>query len=183
MTFVALLRGINVGGKNTVAMGRLRGCFAGLGFSGVKTYINSGNVIFSTGKASPRDLEASIESGLEKEFRFPIRVLVRSLSEMGRVVRSIPSGWAGSKDLRCNVIFLGPAIDKPSILKGLRPKAGIDTVFYRKGALFWSAPIRDLTRSGMPRIAGLPIYKEMTIRSVSTTRKVYDLMRDAAEEP
>lgn len=181
VTFVALLRGINVGGKDTVAMGRLKTCFEDLGFSEVRTYLNSGNVVFETGRTSPRALETKIEKALEKDFRFPIRVLVRRGQEIDRVVRSIPVAWKGSKTHRCNVIFLSPAIDKPSILKALRPRDGVDDIAYRRGAVLWAVSFKGLNKSGLQRVIGDPIYKEMTIRSVSTTVKLHDLMRRDAD--
>jgi uncharacterized protein (DUF1697 family) len=179
MTYVALLRGINVGGKNAVSMAKLKSSFEKLGFDNVKTYINSGNVIFTTPTTPPRKLESVIETALARAFGFPIRVLIRDLREMERVVKSLPKQWKGSTALRCNVIFLGHPIDKPSIVRSLRAKEGVDSVMYRKGALFWSVPFKDVARSGMTRIVGDGIYKEMTIRNQNTTRRIYELMKTA----
>jgi uncharacterized protein (DUF1697 family) len=176
MAFVALLRGINVGGKNPVSMRALQALFEQLGFSDVRTYINSGNVIFKAPKASARKLELSIEPALEEKFHAPIRVIVRSLPEMKHVVQSIPAEWSDTKTWRSNLIFLARRIDKPSIVKALHAKPEIENVFYRKGTVFWSVRWKDLTKSGVLRVNRAPIYKEMTIRNPNTARKIYELM-------
>ena len=176
MKYVALLRGINVGGKNTVPMAKLKACVGELGFSSVRTYINSGNVIFDTPRTSPRKLEAAIEKGLKTEFGIPLRVVVRSLTEMAGVVQDMPKSWSKSKDARHYVLFLSHRIDRVSIIQTLQPRAGIDDALYRKGTVFWSTPFKDLTRSGLQKAIRLPVYQEMTIRNANTTRKLYELM-------
>lgn len=177
MTYVALLRGVNVGGKNTVSMAKLKACVETLGFSGVRTYINSGNVIFDTTGTSPRKLEAAIERALEREFGSPIRVVVRSVSEMRDVVRAMPRGWNLSNESRFYVIFLSHRIDTRSVLETLKPKPGVDDVLYRKGTLFWMTRFKDVTRSALQKAIRLPEYKEMTIRNANTTRKLCELMK------
>src|SRR5439155_8770774 len=115
MTFVALLRGINVGGNTPVPMRALKELFKQLGFGSVKTYINSGNVVFDTSpKASARKLEESIEKALQEEFGSPIRVVVKSLPEMKKIVAAMPKEWRDAKTWRSNVIVLSHRIDKPS---------------------------------------------------------------------
>jgi uncharacterized protein (DUF1697 family) len=66
--FVALLRGVNVGGKNMISMKSLKESFERLGFTQVSTYINSGNIIFTTKETDPRKLEKKIEQMLSKEY-------------------------------------------------------------------------------------------------------------------
>src|SRR5690349_21027558 len=90
---VALLRGINVGGNKQVAMATLRGLFEdGLGFTDVKTYVNSGNVVFSGRKATARRIERAIEA----EFGFDVAVVLRTRDELAAVVEENP--FAGVAD-------------------------------------------------------------------------------------
>lgn len=91
--YVAFLRGINVGGKTTVSMDALRTCFEGLGFTDVKTYINSGNVLFKAGSYDPRQLESIIEPALDTAFTPGIRVVVLSAVELDTVIRRLPQSW------------------------------------------------------------------------------------------
>lgn len=94
--YVAFLRGINVGGKNMVAMSDLAKAFAKLGFNDVTTVIQSGNVIFGAAKSSPAKLAAVIERELVKRFGFEIAVFLRTADELRRLVarRPVETGQA-----------------------------------------------------------------------------------------
>src|SRR5688572_3872308 len=104
MRYVALLRGINVGGNNIIKMTALKQAFEEAGFENVATYIASGNVMFEA-KGNSAALEARIEKGLSKKFGYDARVLVRSKTQLAKVLKSAPRGWPDPK-LRCNIIFL-----------------------------------------------------------------------------
>ncbi len=176
-TYAALLRGINVGGNTMVGMAALAKCFEALGFEDVRTYINSGNVIFRTRSGRPRSLETKIERALTATFRYNIMVVVRSFDEMQALIERMPAKWRTPADERRNVIFLQHTIDSPGALKDLVAKPGVEELSYHPGVLFWSAKASDLARSNMLKIAGRPIYKAMTVRNVNTTRKIFELMQ------
>ncbi len=176
MVYVALLRGVNVGGRTIVNMALLRNCFNKLGFKSVKTYINSGNVVFETKPIDPRSLETSVQKAIEVTFNFPVTVIVRNYQEFEKIVRSMPKNWKNNTNLKCNVIFLHHSIDKPSILNDLNPKETIEKVIYKPGVLFWSAKTSDLTKSSMVKLSSRPVYKNMTIRNLNTTNKIYEMM-------
>ncbi len=180
-TYVALLRGINVGGNTMVGMAALAKCFEALGFEQVRTYINSGNVIFRA-SSRPRALETRIERALTATFGHDIMVVVRSFAEMKVLVERMPATWRRPADERRNVIFLRHTIDNRNALKDLVPKPGIEELEYHAGVLFWSAKTGALTRSNMLKAVSKPIYKAMTVRNVNTTRKLFELMQ-ALEQP
>lgn len=179
--FVALLRGVNVGGNNMISMSSLKRSFETLGFTGVVTYINSGNIIFKSKEADARKLERKLEQMLTKEYELESRVVLRSLSEMAKIVESLPLTWKGHKDWRYNVIFLRHTIDTEEILAQLEVKQGIEEVVYCPGALFWSARVTDLNRTNMLKLSSRKIYQDMTIRNVNTTRKLHELMARVSE--
>ncbi|HRH42059.1 MAG TPA: DUF1697 domain-containing protein [Pyrinomonadaceae bacterium] len=106
MKYVALLRGINVGGKNKVKMETLRAVCAAMGFENVKTYINSGNVIFETAETDDKTLAERIEKGIEQEFLLKIKVMVRSVAEIEQIIKNNPfeGQFENEKDL--HVFFL-----------------------------------------------------------------------------
>ena len=175
--YVALLRGINVGGNNMVSMADLRGSFAGLGFDDVASYINSGNILFRAKEKDPRKLEKKIDAMLAREHELPGRTVVRSRAEMAQLLATIGREWKKvSDDWRYYVVFLRHEVDAESVLDGLAPKQDIEQVVYCPGTLLWRARIADLTRSGMQKIASMPLYKSVTIRNLNTTRKVFELM-------
>ncbi len=86
--YAAFLRGINVGGKNKVKMETLREVFGALGFQNVKTYINSGNVIFETAKSDNRQLAATIERAINSEFSLVIKIMVRTIDEIEDIIKN-----------------------------------------------------------------------------------------------
>jgi uncharacterized protein (DUF1697 family) len=106
MKYVAFLRGINVGGKNKIKMETLREMFTALGFQGVKTYINSGNVVFETAKTSDNKLAAKIEKAIEKEFSLKIRVMVRTIGEIEDIIKNNPFEGQFENDKDLHVLFL-----------------------------------------------------------------------------
>jgi uncharacterized protein (DUF1697 family) len=156
---VALLRGINVGGKNLISMPDLEECFRALGYSDVGSYINTGNVVFRASPTDTRHIEATIERELEGRFPQQIRTLVRTLDQMESLVAEIETTWPGPTDDKQNVIFLASEIDGETVLDGLHPKLDIETVRYVPGALLWSAKRQHLTRSQMLKLNRLPIYR------------------------
>lgn len=179
--FVALLRGVNVGGKNMVSMKSLKASFEELGFKDVSTYINSGNIIFRSKEGDARKLERKIERMLSKEYQLESRVVVRSFTEMASLVESLPEAWGGDEGWRYNVMFLRHTVDSEGILDDLHPKPDIEEVIYRPGVLLWSARASDVTRTAFVKLPGQKVYQEMTVRNLNTTRKLYELMKKLSE--
>src|SRR2546423_7028813 len=114
--FVALLRGINVGGNNMIRMSSLKTSFQRMGFADVTTYINSGNIIFRAKDADARKLEQKIERMLEREYQLGCKVVVRSFAEMGALVKGLPKAWNGDALWKYNVIFLRHSIDSKDVV-------------------------------------------------------------------
>jgi len=180
--FVALLRGVNVGGNNMISMSSLKDSFTALGFVQVTTYINSGNIIFKTKEPDARKLEKKIEQMLVKEYELDSRVVLRSLAEMEQLVKSLPRNWNSDSSWRYNVIFLRHTIDSEEILTDVPIKEGIEEVVYRPGTLLWSAQIDELNRANMLKLAKRKLYLEMTIRNTNTTKKLCELMKKVAAD-
>lgn len=175
MIYLALLRGINVGGKNKVEMARLRTVFESLGFSRVRTYINSGNAIFVDDRDASR-LRTLIEEAIAEEFGFQVRVVLRDLDSVVNVAESIPATWKDDATMRCYVMFLWEEADKPTVLDRLAIKQDIDDVKYVPGAVIWRVDRDKLTSSGMAKLTSDKLYQAMTIRNCNTVRKLADMM-------
>ena len=182
MVYITLLRGVNVGGKSMVSMAALKACFEALGFGNVKTYINSGNVIFSTGQENTDALAKQIEAALDQTFDPGIRVLVKTREELQKLAATIPADWTNDTTTRCDVMFLWPTIDKPETLQELPANPELEDVRYMPGAVVWHMDRAHLTKSRMPRIIGTALYKQITIRNVNTVRKLVTLASEAAHE-
>jgi uncharacterized protein (DUF1697 family) len=176
MVYLALLRGINVGGKNKVEMRRLKATFEQAGMSDVTTYINSGNVIFTDNRRKPPRISSVLEEAIEQDLGIPIKVLVRDLPAIKRVVKALPGDWTNDKNMRCDVMFLWEGFDRRDILEELAIKPEIDDVIYVPGAIIWRVDRPNVTRSGMMKIVGTDLYKKMTIRNCNTVRKLAEMM-------
>jgi len=175
--YVALLRGINVGGKGLIKMADLRVEFERLGFQSVRTYIQSGNVLFQAEETDKLKLEKKIEKALLAKFKVTTRVMLRSKREMAQVIAHFPKIFE-NQEWKHNVIFLSSAIDNASIVKKFNIKEEIEEVHYFKGVLFWSARMDGITRSTMLKLSTRAEYQEMTVRNINTTKKIVELMND-----
>lgn len=105
MKYAAFLRGINVGGKTSIKMEKLREVFASLEFKNVKTYIQSGNVIFEADDADQTELCVKIEAAIEKEF-FKTPVMIRSIDEIKEAFENNPFAGEAFEDKLFHLIFL-----------------------------------------------------------------------------
>ncbi|MCC3356022.1 DUF1697 domain-containing protein [Bacillus sp. REN16] len=177
MIYVALLRGINVGGKNKIDMKLLKQTFEQTGMNDVVTYINTGNIIFSYKGKSKTDLAYILEEAIHKDFGLQIKVVVRNLDDVREIINEIPDSWKNDKDMKSDVMFLWDEIDDESVLKNLDIKPNIDKVKYVPGAILWSVEKKNVTKSGMSKIIGTKVYKQITVRNVNTARKIYELMQ------
>ncbi len=173
--YVALLRGINVGGNNIIPMAALRATFEAMGFTDVATYIASGNVLFtSKGRATSRaKLTATIESALDEAFEYASRVVVLSADELARVVAEAPEGFGRDKArYRYDVIFVKPPLTARKVLPEIPTKEGVDVVVAGAHALYVRRLVAKATQSRLSRIVQVPLYKNVTIRNWNTTEKL-----------
>jgi len=179
--YVALLRGVNVGGKNLVSMASLKDSFVRLGLKDVRTYINSGNILFRSSATSAPTLERQIDRLLADGHGLASKAVVRSEAEMARLVKKIDATWTPQPGWKYNVMFLRRAVDSARVLHGIALKPEIERAVYRPGTLLWSASLAGFSRTAMHKIVGQPLYQEMTIRNVNTTRKILALMQQMSE--
>jgi len=176
MMYVALLRGINVGGNSKIDMRELTTVFEAAGMASVKTYINSGNVIFAADAPDRSLLAEQLEHAIETRFGFAVRVLVRSVDDIRSLVEALPEDWANNEATKCDVFFLWDEVDQPSILARLEYDPEMEDVRYAPGAVIRRVGRKDAARSKLTRIVGTPLYQQMTIRNCNTARKLLELL-------
>jgi uncharacterized protein (DUF1697 family) len=178
-TYVVLLRGINVGGKNIVPMAGLRSCLKELGFANVTTYIASGNVILASDQPAA-EIKSRIEAALTKNFKLHsdlIKVLVLTRKQLQTVVDKKPAGF-GDQPAKYNsdVIFL-MGIDAAEAMLIFDPREGVDTVWPGVGVIYSQRLSAERTKSRLNKIMASPLYKSMTIRNWNTTVKLLELLK------
>jgi uncharacterized protein (DUF1697 family) len=176
--YVALLRGINVGGKNVITMAALKACFEDAGFKDVATFIQSGNVLF-TASGSATALTKKVEAILGKTFNYQASVVLRSDKQLRDTVKHAPKGFGSQPaKYRYDVIFLKEPLTATEAIKSVRTKPGVDTAHAGKAVLYFSRLISKAPQSHLPRLLALPIYKSLTIRNWNTTTKLLALLEE-----
>jgi uncharacterized protein (DUF1697 family) len=176
MTYVALLRGINVGGKGIMKMAQLRDCLEAAGLTHVVTYIQSGNIIFDSDERTVPALTQRIERAISATFGYESAVVVRSHPEFKRVVAAVPSNWARGTHLRRYIAFLRASLTATQAMKQIETRDGIDTVTAGKGVLYMSTLLSGLSKSRLTKLVSKAIYRDITIRNYSTCLKMLALI-------
>ena len=176
--YVALLRGINVGGNNLIKMLDLRSSFANMGFTDVETYIASGNVVFSSKQPNKAKLTKTIEKALSDAFSYESRVVVVSRSEMERVVTQAPKGFGGdAAQYRYDVLFVREPLTTSELLADVKATPGVDTAHAGDHALYFRRLISKADQSTLNKLGQRASYKNITVRNWNTTMKLLGLLQ------
>ena len=172
--FIALLRGINVGGKNIIKMEQLKQVFDDMGFSDVKTYIQSGNVIFRTLECD--NLIERIENQLQKKFSTEIKTLVITADDLSEIVENAPENFGTKPEkFRYDVWFLLPPTMVNDVVSNLRLREGVDFLQAGKNVIYTSRLTSQMGKSYFSKIMQTQISRNFTIRNWNTTTKLLEL--------
>jgi uncharacterized protein (DUF1697 family) len=173
--YLALLRGVNVGGQNLVKMADLRAAFESMGFEDVATYIASGNVLFRAPRQRREELAGRIESELTRRFGVELKVVLLTQAQLTAVVEGAPRGFGGDSHL-WDVVFVRKPLTVKKAFAVVEIREGVDRAWPGRGVLYFSRLAAKATSSRLNKVASLPEYKNMTLRSWSTTTKLLALM-------
>jgi uncharacterized protein (DUF1697 family) len=178
MRYVALLRGVNVGGHNKVEMAVLKAVFESAGMESVTTYINSGNVIFTSAEDDGAQLTTILEVAIAARFGFPVDLLLLDAGRATAIATAIPDTWTNDDFQRCDVLYLWREVDEPAIVDRLGLDPDIEDVLYTPGAAIRRVDRANATKSKLTKFLGTPLYKRMTIRNCNTARRLRELLED-----
>ncbi len=171
MKYIALLRGINVGGNRKVDMKILKNILESMGYQDVVTYLNSGNVLFES-----EDLQEQIQEAVPRrlfdEFGFEIQTLIKNIDDMKRIAFSIPDEWQNNKEQKSDVAYLFPEVDNEKIIDDMPFRKELIDVVYVDGAIIWHVLRKDQNKSQLNKLVGTTLYKQMTVRNVNTARRL-----------
>ena len=162
--YVALLRSVNVAGHGRLAMNELRASFDALGYTGVTTYIQTGNVLFTTGAKSEASIAAAIEQRLAEDFGDSPAVLVRSVADLLRVGAASPYAKAGADPSRHHVTFLATGPSKTALDALALPPSGRDELVVDGKEVYVHTP------DGYANTKYTGTFLERRLGVVSTTR-------------
>jgi uncharacterized protein (DUF1697 family) len=175
--YVALLRGINVGGANVIPMTALRASFEALGLLDVSSFIQSGNILFRSKPTESRTLASRIEKALSKEFGYTATLVLRSHAQMKTVVRTAPAGFGASPGLyRYDVVFMKEPVVPRTVVTSISTREGVDTAVAGSSVIYFSRLIARASQSYLPKLVSMPVYKQLTIRNWNTTTTLLTLM-------
>ena len=176
-TYVSLLRGINVGGKNIIKMDKLKQCFVDMGFFDVKTYIQSGNVIFKTQDVNKLKLIKMIEKQLLKTFSLEIKTAIFTITELTETIENAPNNFGSEPEkFRYDVWFLLPPTTATEFMSNVNLREGVDFIQAGKNVMYTSRLTSKINKSYLKKIIQTPIYKNITIRNWNTTTKLLKLV-------
>ena len=179
MEYVALLRGINVGGNNKVVMSELRAQIAAAGFGHVRTYINSGNLLFEAeDQASREDVAQAVEDILARHYDFPIRLALLTAQDYLVQLDELPDWWHGEVARR-DALFYTRGLDRDHVRERIEAmELGDEAVYFGEHAVFWGKFDEKsfLKTAYHKRLLREDFYRQVTIRSGSTVEKIAALL-------
>jgi uncharacterized protein (DUF1697 family) len=175
-THVALIRGINVGGKHPVPMARLRSCLDERGFGDVRTYIQSGNVLLESGEDDATVAQA-VERALKDEFSVATVVVALTATALRSAVEDAPTGFGNEPaTYHYDVAFLHPRLTATDALASFAPRDGVDTVWAGERVVYFRRLSALRTKSRMSAVMSTPAYAHMTIRNWRTATALRDML-------
>lgn len=176
--YVALLRGINISGKNKISMSELKKCIAELDLAEAATYLNSGNVIFSSAVDDKNILSNKIISMIKDEFALDIPVFIILQEELREILKNAPAWWGDdNKEIYDNLIFLMPPLSYEEFYHVIgSPKEDYEKVYNYNNAIFWSFSRKEYQKTNWWRgTASSKVSDKITIRTANTIRKIIDM--------
>lgn len=178
MRYIALLRGVNVGGKNKLSMAELKESFKARSFSDVTTYINSGNILFSSDRDDVEQLKSHVEELILADFSLEIPVTLISGEELVESLSYAPDWWNNDPDSKHNTIIVIPPATPAEIAEQIGEiKPEYEKISMHGQFIFWSAPLKTFSRSRWSRIVKTSAYQSITIRNANTTLKLAELVQ------
>lgn len=174
--YIALLRGINVGGKNKIPMPALRTVFEDLGFSEVATYINSGNVVFSSEVQDKSELIKKCETAVAEKFKLDIPIEVVSAEDLAETLRHAPDWWGREKEIVHYAIFVMSPVSAAEVFAEVGEiKPEFEKISHHGSVIFWSAPLKTFSKARWSKIASSAVNNHVTIRNANTVKKLLQM--------
>ncbi len=170
--FVAFLRAINVGGGRTVKMASLRQVFKSLGFSGVETFIASGNVVFEATAEKTETLEGKIEKSLREALGYDVATFVRTEAELSEIVDYRPFQQPEVDTAEVNIIFLKDALDEALKQNVTALRTATDEFHVHEREIYWLRRKKQTTSTYSTVPLANALDRPFTIRSAKTVKKI-----------
>ena len=180
LTYIALLRGINVGGNNIIKMADLRDCLENDGFNNVQTYIQSGNVVLQSEEKNSDALLHQLQTALRDTFDYHNPVVLIRFDDLKRVISEAPSGFGEDpENYKYDVLYLKQPLTSSEAMPDIPVRENVDIAWEGPGVIYYRRSADHLTKSMLNKLPSKPVYKQMTIRNWRTTNKVFDIAKSS----
>jgi len=178
--YIALLRGINVGGNNIIKMKDLKLSLESMGLNNVITYINSGNILFTSEIANLENITNLCEMVILQDFGIDIPVFVITIEDFTKALSCAPDWWNQSAEAKHDAFFVIPPITASQIIEKVGTiKEEYEKVDYYDRIIFWSAPLATYSRTRYSKIVkDKTMYRAITVRGANTTLKLLALAKE-----
>lgn len=180
MKYVALLRGINISGKNKISMSELKLELEKNKYQNVFTYLNSGNVIFESDIDNKEFIMKDIYRIIKNTFNFEIPVFIMTSLELEDILNNNPNWWGtDDKEIYDNLIFIIPPTNYEEVYNTIgKPKEDIEKIKEYNNAIFWSYDLNNYRKSNWwSKTASTGISNKITIRTANTMKKVLEISK------
>lgn len=177
-TYISFLRGVNVGGKNKISMSELKAELEKNGFTDVLTYINSGNIIFTSDNINEQELKENCETIIINRFQLNISVAIINAKELIATFEHAPFWWNADTNSKHNAIFVIPPTTVEEVCKEVGEiKPEYEQVEFYNRVIFWSAPRGTFSRTRWSKVSSTSVYNRITIRNANTVNKIIQLVK------
>lgn len=176
--YIALLRGINISGKNKISMSELKLCFMQLGYVDVLTHLNSGNIVFTADDADEIVLADKIKTVIETQFGLDIPVFVMLQEDLKSLLNKAPDWWGtDDKEIYDNLIFVLPSATAESIAEKIgEPTKDLEQICICQNSIFWSLDRKKYAKANWwKKTASAGVGEMLTIRTANTLKKIVEM--------
>ena len=176
-SYLALLRGINVGGNNVIKMSDLKTVLQATKLENVRTYIQSGNILCESAEKNSDTVGKLITDCIETHFKQPVGVAVFSKAEWQKVIDNAPKSWGRDPEWKHNLLIMIKPYDMEQVVAGLgQLKPDIESLDPGVGVLYQSMSFKLFGRTTTGKLASSPVYKQLTIRNYNTATKLLSVL-------
>lgn len=180
MKYIALLRGINISGKNKISMSELKLELEKNKYQNVSTYLNSGNVIFESNADNKEDIMKDIYKIIKNKFNLEIPIFIMTSFELEDILNNNPKWWGtDNKEVYHNLIFIIPPTKYEDVYNTIgEPKEDIEKIKEYNNYIFWSYDLKNYRKSNWwSKTASTNISDKITIRTANTMKKVLEICK------
>lgn len=180
MKYIALLRGINISGKNKISMPELKKLLEENNYQNVSTYLNSGNIIFECNTNNKQTIMDNIHTLIKTKFLLDIPVYITTDKELETILNNSPKWWGSSnKEIYDNLIFIIPPTKYEEVYNTVgEPKEDIEQIKEYNNSIFWSYDLKKYRKSNWwGKTASTNIRNKITIRTANTMKKVLEICK------